>query len=199
VNKIYKLKLLDSEILELSESSYIPKDATLIVDNYQTSFGLFSLNNGIYQDHELHDKIIVDYYLFDENIYYLILRDKSFWEVFEDLIYDINYKLKKIPRSISNFIWNVKNIISWIPVLWSNFDWDCDFHLQLSIHKLKQMVKYFKNDAHVLDKNESVYYLKRACYFGELALNESDDLKLKQQYLDEYYEILKTHHVNIWD
>ena len=198
MNKIYKLKLSDSEILELSESTYIPKDATLIVDNYQTSFGLFLLNNGIFTDHELHDKIIVDCYLFDENTYYLILRDKSILELLEDLFDSIAYKLNKIPRRIGTLFWNVKNIISWTPVLWSNYSWDMDFHLQLSIHKLKQMAKHFKNDAHVLDKNESAYYLKRACYFGELALN-TDDLELKQQYLDEYYNVLKTHHIEIWD
>ena len=199
MNKVYKLKLSDSEILELSESSYIPKDATLIVDNHQTSFGLFLLSNGIFKDHELHDKIIVDYYLFDENTYYLILRDKSVLELLEDLFDSIVYKLNKTPRKISTFIWNVKNIISWIPILYNCFEWDMDFHLAISIHKLKQMERFFRRDAQVLSKYESAYYLRRACYFGELALNETEDLELKQQYLDEYYNILRINHISIWD
>lgn len=73
-----------------------------------------------------------------------------------------------------------------------------DFHLEISIHKLKQMERFFRRDAQVLSKYESAYYLRRAIYYGTKAL-ECDDLDLKQIYLNEYYDTLKLKHISIWD
>lgn len=74
-----------------------------------------------------------------------------------------------------------------------------DFHLEISIHKLKQMERFFRRDAQVLSKYESAYYLRRAIYYGTKALEECDDLDLKQIYLNEYYDTLKLKHISIWD
>jgi hypothetical protein len=93
----------------------------------------------------------------------------------------------------------MKNYLYWIPILWNNWNFDADFHLILSIHKLKQMDKFFRRDAQVLSKYESTYYLRRAIYYGEKALNEWDDYELKQKYLNEYYDTLKLKHISIWD
>lgn len=96
-------------------------------------------------------------------------------------------------------MWNVRNIWSWIPILTNNFDWDTDFHLQISIHKLKQMARFFgSDDAHVLSRRVSAYYLRKAVYYGEKAL-ECDDYDMKQAWLNLHYEVLRSKHISWWD
>ena len=103
-------------------------------------------------------------------------------------------------RQIENLIWNLKNYLYWIPKLWNNWNFDADFHLILSIHKLKQMHKFFNsNDSCVLDRRLTAYYIRRAIYFAEKSLECDYYDEERQRYLNEYYDILKRHHNSWWD
>ena len=204
MSKLYKVKIkkqlpLDSELIEFTQVSYVPWRATLVVENYNTSISLFLLNQGYYKDFDEMDKIIEDYY-YDtmEDEYYFTLRNKTILEHIKESADDLIRDIKNIPRTIDNILWNIKNILSWIKVLWNNWDFDMDFHLILSIHKLKQMERFFRKDAQVLSKYKSAYYLRRAIYYGEKAL-ENSELDVKQIYLDEYYNILRDNHIQLWD
>ena len=46
---------------------------------------------------------------------------------------------------------SIRNLVYWFPVIWRDWDWDDDFFMDILIHKLSSMERYFSTAQIVMD------------------------------------------------